>query len=55
MQTGRFRLDRNQDADGSWHASSLNRQHDPASDRGRFLRDAATGCAVLALAVGDGR
>jgi hypothetical protein len=50
IERGRVWLLRNQDPkDGSWPAVSVNKERDPASDIGRFMRDAATGYASLAL------
>lgn len=47
---GRDWLRRHQDrATGRWTATSLNKERDPESDSGKFMTDAATAYAVLAL------
>jgi squalene-hopene/tetraprenyl-beta-curcumene cyclase len=49
VQRGLAWLDGHQYQDGTWWAASLNGFRDPNSDLGRFMSDAATGYAVLAL------
>lgn len=47
-------LVKNQDPnEGYWYASSLNKQHEPGSERRLMLTDAATAFAVLALTYAD--
>ena len=40
---------RKNQADGTWPAHYLNKQRDPQDDAGKFMRDAATAFAILAL------
>jgi squalene-hopene/tetraprenyl-beta-curcumene cyclase len=50
MRRGLAWLEQHQDPAGMWRASSVNKARDPASDAGKFMTDAATAYAAMALA-----
>ncbi|MDR3688679.1 MAG: terpene cyclase/mutase family protein [Fimbriimonas sp.] len=49
VEAGRAWLVQHQRPDGSWAATSLNARRDPNTDVGKFMTDAATAYAVIAL------
>ena len=49
LRAGTTWLVQHQDAAGTWSAASVNKSRDPATDIGKFMTDAATGYAIMAL------
>jgi len=50
LRKGLAWLESHQDKEGQWPSESMNKKRDPASDAGKFMSDAATAFASMALA-----
>ena len=55
LRAGTTWLIQHQNAAGSWSTASVNKARDPATDIGKFMTDAATAYAVIALTGSDPR
>jgi squalene-hopene/tetraprenyl-beta-curcumene cyclase len=55
LRTGVTWLVQHQNGTGSWSTASVNKSRDPATDIGKFMSDAATAYAVIALTASGAR